>query len=616
MLLKQITIKNFCCYEDLSNIPLHRLTVFIGENDAGKSALLNALAILLTNKSPLSQHYRNLPNGKTAKQILLSGVFSLDDYDTLPEEFRTPDKKELILTKIFTSDCDQVTVTIRGLGFADSRWSSFQKLSAEVQKELLQSLAIQPSSNKDSRKEQFDDACNKGLIEKKACDVEIKFADISLHLPRFEAVASTDYKNPDAMVQRTLQAVVDGCLRPENAVTGQRELIPELKEVDNKIRAALNEKAHQIHITLMKINPRLVSVDVSPVIDFSKSVTATNLMLNSGDGSRLINSFGEGTKKKLWMGLLEWERQTQQELENIPVIRVYDEPDVNLDYAAERKLFRNILESTNSPNSRTQAIVCTHAVTLVDRAPGRSINLIMVDENGTRSVQFLDTDDDKEVEDFLSIVGRSVGFTNSALFYERAFIVVEGESEEAALPILYHNIYGHSLIEDGIVIINLHTCSAWKAILNVLLRHKAELTVLLLDEDTKFDCSTVRVTPEELQEVGYPADFIDSNCVFIGKKEFEDSFATEDIVACLNLHWPKEDGSLWTNIDIDNLRDPNCKFSEELMRQLLRRSDKSRRKTARKPEFAEKIARYCRTESQIPQPIRHVFQVLRDISSV
>lgn len=435
MLLKNISIQNFRCFENITDIPIHRLTVFIGENDAGKTCILDALEVLLTPKNPTVGDFLKRADGVVEQTIIIEGQFQLEDYDTLPEDYRTIEGNIFLLRKSFTSSSSKYEVI--GRGYLDPRWNNFSRQSAQIQKELLQSINIEPGGNGEQRVEQFNQVVANRLLQKGPMAIEIRMADISEYLPRFEKISSTDYHHPDTMVQRTFQAVVDSFIRPENPETGERELRQDLQTLKNQIKEALDNKTTQMLETLRHGNPRLVSVEVSPNIDFSRSVTATNLTLNVGQGHQLVSAYGEGTKKKLWMGLLEWEKQTQNELRDISVIRVYDEPDVNLDYAAERKLFTNIIESTSHPHSRTQAIICTHAVTFVDRAPGQSINLISVCEDGNRQIKFFDSDTDEELEDFLSTIGRAVGLTNSSLFFERAFLVVEGESEENALPILY-----------------------------------------------------------------------------------------------------------------------------------------------------------------------------------
>lgn len=50
MKLKTLKIKNFRGYYDEVAIPFENLTAFIGQNDAGKSTILEALEIFFNNK--------------------------------------------------------------------------------------------------------------------------------------------------------------------------------------------------------------------------------------------------------------------------------------------------------------------------------------------------------------------------------------------------------------------------------------------------------------------------------------------------------------------------------------------------------------------------------------
>ena len=611
MFLRSLRVKDFRCFGDLPSIPIRQLTVFIGENDAGKTAILNALEILLTDKKPSPDDFRTLSsNGERTNTIIIGGTFDLQNYDTLPHDFQTLDGKEFRLTKIFTES--NVRCEVSGRDFPDHRWNTFQKQKAAVQKELLQAVGLEPASNEEQRCWQFHQAVETGILKKEAATLEVKINELTDHLPRFEPVASTDYKHPDSMVQRTLQEVVFSSLHPENPDTGERELLPELKRIEQDIKRELDARIKQMYETLRRENPRLVTVEASPTIDFSRSVTSLNLMVDAGEGLRLVSSFGEGTKKKLWMGLLEWQRRAREEIKGISTIRVYDEPDVNLDYAAEKRLFASIVEATRAVDSRIQAVVCTHSVTFIDRAPGEAINLIKANEDGTRLVHHMENNDDEEgMKEFLETVGRSVGLTNSAFFYERSFLVVEGESEENALPIIYRNLYGRSYVEDGIVLINLFTCGAWKAVLKLLGRQKAPITVLFLDSDCKAENSTARVTPRALLDVGYPEYFRDNSCFYIGDKEFEDAFSSQIITEVLNSHWPKEDGALWTIPDVDQFRQPGRKFSAELVEHVRLNCEKKRRSSAKKPEFAERLARDCKDAGQVPEAIHAVFGELR-----
>ena len=124
-----------------------------------------------------------------------------------------------------------------------------------------------------------------------------------------------------------------------------------------------------------------------------------------------------------------------------------------------------------------------------------------------REVEFFNSSIADDVIPFMFNVGYSVGISNSLVLYEKAFLVVEGESEENALPMLYKHLYGRSLIEDGIVLINLFTYSSWRTTLKFLGSH-TQITVILLDKDCRTTNPGSRLTTEALQTLGYPPDFI------------------------------------------------------------------------------------------------------------
>jgi predicted ATP-dependent endonuclease of OLD family len=612
MLLQKLTVKNFRCHESISDLPIHKLTVFIGENDAGKTALLDALSILLTSKSPIPSDFRLLDSDNKAQEVVISGTFKIEIHDSVPPDLCSQDGENFILTKIFqerTSRCE-----IECFGFEDERFNSFENQDAPTQKELLTQLGLQPGSNKDKRLEQFQQAVQSDKIKRARGKKNINFSQISGYLPRFEYISSSEYKQPDSLIQRTLQGVVDSVIRPTDEKTDKSILRPELVNIQDMITQALNHKINEITDILKRFYPTLQSVQVDSNIDFLKSFTTANLMLDLGDGPRFLNTFGEGTKKKVWMCLLDWQKQIQQE-ENIAVFRVYDEPDINLDYSAERKLFLSIIESVNSEDSRVQSIVSTHSVTLIDRAPIESIRLIKVKNESLREIEFFDGNHEDSIP-FMFNIGSSVGISNSLILYEKAFLVVEGESEEGALPILYKNIYGRSLFEDGIVLVNLCSYSSWKTTLKFLGCYRAEITVILLDTDCKNTNEGSRLTGTALEELNYPPDFIHSNCFYIGSKEFEDAFHNDDLIATLNEHYPKDNSELWENEDIEIFRKEKYKFANDLIQFVRRNCVTNFRSSMTKPEFATKLALQCLDSSQIPSTLRDVFQLLRQKAGV
>ena len=614
MLLKSLSLRNFRCFASLVEVPLHRLTVFIGENDAGKSAFLEAVALLLSDGRPSESDYYQTSDTQRAEELAISAVFTLEDCDTLPPEWRSGDGTTLEMTRTFSEKRGVRKLEVNGIGFCDGRFDGFANQTAGVQRQLLISLGLTPESNPARRIEQFHTALEEGRIGKQRKVLEVSFADIRDYLPLPEKVNSADYRDPDMLVRRTLTTVAAAALRWRNPSTEQEEPLRTLLSVKKRIHQALDRKVKEMTATIRTQQPEWRSVTVSePDIDFARGVTPGSLRLDlgQGQGPQFVSAFGAGTKRKLWMGLLDWERNVQRQSRQISVIRMYDEPDVNLDYTAERKLFGNILDSVTKPQSRTQALVATHSVTLVDRAPAPSINLLRVDDRGERSVEYLGADDDAEVQQFLSAVGRSVGISNSALFYERAYIVVEGESEGNALPILYRNLYYHSMIQDGIVLIPLFGAGAWLSILRVLQRHRYETTFMLLDQDCTQPGSAARVTDAVLDDIGCPAEWRSTHCVYVGTKEFEDAFRTTDIVALLNQHWPRQDGKKWAKAQIEALRVPECKFSQALADCVRNGCVRNLRNSVRKPELATRLAHHCQKRKHIPAQVCQIFHLAR-----
>ena len=79
--LKYLEIKGLKCYENSGIIPFHDLTVFIGENDAGKSTILDALEYFLSNKTIPLELYRD--NVDTAEIEITCTFFASTEIEDL-----------------------------------------------------------------------------------------------------------------------------------------------------------------------------------------------------------------------------------------------------------------------------------------------------------------------------------------------------------------------------------------------------------------------------------------------------------------------------------------------------------------------------------------------------
>jgi len=587
MKLYSLQIKGFKCYEDSGEIPFHNLTIFIGENDAGKSTVLHALEVFFTNKHPEENYFRN-----GTDLIEISIVFKVD---TPPEEIKDfVINKELKIKKIFKKG-DFVKIEILKESFTNNKLNDYLNLKSEDLKTLLEELSLEPQSNNPARiqsVEKYIDE-NQVLIPKINNWSEINWTSVNKYLPIFQKYSSSDYGNPVALIKKTLDIVYRESFYEKDA-EGKDVLLPHFKDLQEKIEKKLNKTIEEKLLEyIIKYTPEVREIKGNYSIDFAEGLTLDGLSIKD-ESNRLkpLNQIGDGSKKKLFLSILEWDKDiSSKSVFCRSIIRGYDEPDASLHYNAQRKMFYALDGLANDPLQNIQAIICTHSLTMIDRAPAKCINHIMRDKITERStIEHLDSNEDEDIEYFLSQISEISGIKNSSIFYEKCFFLVEGHTEAGALPILYKTYTGKTMSEDGVVLINLKTNGQWDNALKFLHARRKKCTVLMLDTDVQLSSSTNQVTIPKLQKSGFDPTFLSSNCFLIGTKEFEDVFTDVQLTAVCNEMFKKNNGSVWVENDFASIRSDK-KFSNSLNRLLFEQYG-----SVGKPKLGASVARILTKE--------------------
>lgn len=609
MFLRQLIIEDFRCYRSVTFENLGRLAIFIGENDAGKTVVLDAVDILVGRLVPTIDDFHCAAGNAPATQIVIRGAFALDGEDNLPDEFRSGG--ELILTRSFTTDPGGKIVgstAVQQLGYDDDRFNAFDGLTADEQKRLIEEYGKAPGSSKERRRPQVDELEAEGRLRKVPCLVAIgtaKANDLRKYLPQIDRISSTEYQRPEQTIQRVLRSVVAHAIRDIDPATGESAEKQAVIDLRVAIKSAMDEKIAEITPFIKNMHDGVEAVMVNPDIDFTQAVSIPGMSLKVGNVEGAFSSFGEGTKKKIWIGLQDWDRRTVDEVGSRNAIRLYDEPDVNMDYVSQRKLFKNIAAFADDDQSRIQCLVSTHSMHFIDAAHPSAINLIQRESDDSRSLVRIQGDH----QGFFAEIGRQVGLTNMAVLFERAFLLVEGPSEEESVPIIYQMLYGSTMDDDGIRVINLETCGAWRTVLSVLLDSRKDVVHLLLDTDCTLPTSTAKVTPDELRRLRCPPQFFSDQVTFIGAKEFEDSFSNDIWLGAVTAGYVLADDA-WGVTEIQALRTTD-KFSDswaKFVREKVERYEKSR---VTKPELAVAVAKHCGTEADVPPQLLDALQKLR-----
>ena len=607
MILTRIRLQNFRCHEDVVLKGLDRLVVLVGENDVGKTVLLDAIEYLLEPKRVVATDYREQPDGTPCGEAVIEGEFKLEDHDRLPAEWCCgPSKGLLRLRKRYTPT--GTVVEVEGVGFVDGRFDVFSSTKAPEQQALLREVGITPASRKEDRLTQVQELAESGRLATEMKQVEVRFPDVYPHLPQIERTNSSDYADPRGLIRDTLKNVAQRVIRPAGP-DGERVEDTRLQGVRADINEALGTEIDKAEDALKSVHPSLQRVHIEANIDFGNAVSSVELDFDVGEGRRALSQLGLGTNRRMWMGLQDWKRETTRDAGVGSVISLYDEPDTNLHVRAQQKLFEHLSSRANDPANRTQCVICTHSVHLIDRAPANVIRLLEADDEGRRSATGIPSTEAADVRHFLDDLGRSLGLTNTALLYERAFLVVEGHSEKEAVPILYKTLFGRTVTEDGIIVVNLHTCSAWQAALQVLFESRREFVHFLLDQDCTFPGSSANLTPERIMEAGADAEFLTERVTFVGTKEYEDAFDDDVIARALNDEFPREDEDPWEAGHIAPLRSED-KFSVALQQQTLHRAKPHLRTRAKKIEIAVAMAKTCQLH-EVPVAVQRAFGVVR-----
>ena len=102
--------------------------------------------------------------------------------------------------------------------------------------------------------------------------------------------------------------------------------------MDDKIQTELKEK-------IQEKNSKIVNIVGNYQIDFGSGFQLQSLQADFGQGLRDINNIGEGSKKRLFLAITEWDKEVKSKKAYKKVIRGYDEPDTSLHYKAQKKFF-------------------------------------------------------------------------------------------------------------------------------------------------------------------------------------------------------------------------------------------------------------------------------------
>ncbi|MFC0778221.1 AAA family ATPase [Flavobacterium sp. HJSW_4] len=428
ILLKQIRVHGFRGLDNIE-IDFEPTTVLVGTNNAGKTTLLKALQIALSNSFQITDDDFFFSDAINRNKIIIDLLFiSVDANNAQLPEFEplwftvftehrisldTSNNQILAFRTVIEENLIRKTFTKKQ--FVIDEWVDFQNDANEYwyQKDYNNSLSFY-----------FD---------------EIPFFYLDANRDVLE-----DLKSKTSFLGKILSSI--------NYSDGDKETIEELIRELNKETIDKSDILTNLHKTLEELDTAMDNpnntVDITP---FTKKLRDLNKGIKINYSQFSMEYHGMGTRS--WSSLLILKAFILQNMKlahdsqvaYYPIIAI-EEPESHLHPNAQKKLYSQINDIIG------QKIVATHSSYIAGSAKLKEIRSIVKNIDTTLIGKINDIDLTPEE---IRKINRQVVNTRGELYFSKVIILCEGETEEQALPLLLKKHFDKSTIELGIDVVGI-----------------------------------------------------------------------------------------------------------------------------------------------------------------
>ena len=582
-LLSEVTIRHFRSLENVGPIPIHAgVTVLTGHNDGGKTACFDAIAALLSDYQIDSDDRSTWADD--LDEVVIEGTLAPLDGEGDPMRLRVRWSAEHGQTR------EVLSRVHRGLGVSDPDELKIADLRSRIRK-----LGIKSPGG--TRKQPLVDATRSWLAARPDHEFEQSWQLVTTptdsYLPtlqRFTAVAAPD---PASHVQTVFTREMRRLLQTDKYTRG-------LTAISERLNTDLEPALKDLRSKIKEYCPDLddVSVDAEP--DFTRPALKVRLRVHKAGSPIDLDKSGEGLRRRMTLAIHEAGLQAlEREEPTETAVFLYDEPDTHLDYASQRALY-DILER-QAALEHVQVLVATHSLNFIDRVDLDSVVHFQLDEEQRTRIEILAAATHEKERQFAASVAAGLGLRNSVLLDERCFLIVEGPTENAAIPGLFRLWKGRSILSSGITLLSTDGSGAVRRLVRVVKDDWNRPIIVLADSDTRDD--------NWFADLGLTEG---ADLFFVGDREFEDAFTDETWLRVLSQRFPPADGSEWTLDDVANLRTDDTKFSSAL-RDLVRRRCRDNR--IGKPDLGFALAEVLDESGDLPEPLVECFRAADTLSA-
>lgn len=280
--------------------------------------------------------------------------------------------------------------------------------------------------------------------------------------------------------------------------------------------------------------------------DINKIMQSLTLWIGEGFNSQFhgrIEDLSLGGANLIYMTLklLEYEIKQPRE-EKIAHFLLIEEPEAHVHNHIQKTLFENY------HFEHTQVFVTTHSTQISSVSRIRSMNILLKDDIKTivcKPSKNLKDDECRRIERYLDA-------TRSNLLFAKGVILVEGDAELILIPTIFKKVFGLSLDEIGISIINMSS-AFFQHIAKLFDDSRIQRKCAII---TDLDHSIVKLPVDPITDTVVQKKYRHSQKKGISRKATLDEFCTDNV-------WLNSFYADYT-FEIDTFKDNLCLIKESL----------------------------------------------------
>lgn len=436
ILIKTVRVYGFRALQNIE-VNLNKVTVLTGMNNSGKTSFLKALQTAIGNKQFLTHDDFNI---NTAKKIVIDlMIIPINEKGQQQDEFDEDWASIFTESKIRITDFKQI-VPLRTIVTYNEISKTFK-----TEKFILKDWPVfenwfESEKPKDNHKISFSlEEINFYYIDAQR-DILEDIRTKTSYLGRL--ISKIDYKNADEL-EKKIQSLNEETINNSETLTLIKETLKGLNFVMDSAKEG---------------------IDITPftkkIRDLNKSIT---ISYTDDSDSFSMEYHGMGTRS--WSSLLTLKSfikfiSKNYEAENKVSFHLLalEEPESHLHPNAQKKLYSQLVEIEG------QKIISTHSPYIMASTELDEIRLFYKSNKnvicGNIDVSKLDKEQQRRIK-------REVINTRGEIFFSKAVVLFEGETEEQALPIFFEYFFKKPFSEMGINFIGVGGFGKYSAFLQI-----------------------------------------------------------------------------------------------------------------------------------------------------